>query len=307
MAISSTEPGNPVSNVSITNTHTYSGFGISIGSRTEGGVNNVLVDTVNQAGYYPNTGSAGLKIKSSSDRGGVVNNVLYQHICQQNERFAIRIYPFYTNPSTTAKVPTYTNITVRDATILAGSGGSSGRFVFQGYDANNMTTLSSTISTLWAHPTSLPTLHRTLPLPLAPGRSTQVRCSNLTARTSAMPAAASSSTQAPYPCSSANFQQMTGELLLSTANATNLQSLSANSTDTFTLNAVVQPASAEYAALSNPITFYDGGTAVGTAALGGNGTLATLSLSNVSPGTHTYTAKYPADSNYSSFSFGSVT
>ena len=113
--------------------------------------------------------------------------------------------------------------------------------------------------------------------------------------------------EAPYPCSSANFQQMTGELLLSTANATNLQSLSANSTDTFTLNAVVQPASAEYAALSNPITFYDGGTAVGTAALGGNGTLATLSLSNVSPGTHTYTARYPADSNYSSFSFGKVT
>ncbi len=100
---------------------------------------------------------------------------------------------------------------------------------------------------------------------------------------------------------------MTGELLLSTANATNLQSLSANSTDTFTLNAVVQPASAEYAALSNPITFYDGGTAVGTAALGGNGTLATLSLSNVSPGTHTYTARYPADTNYSSFSFGKVT
>jgi hypothetical protein len=307
VAISSTEPGNPVSNVSITNTHTYSGFGISIGSRTEGGVNNVLVDTVNQAGYYPNTGSAGLKIKSSSDRGGVVNNILYQHICQQNERFAIRIYPFYTKPSTTAKVPTYSNITVRDATILAGSGGSSGRFVFQGYDPNNMTTLTLDNVNVMGTPDVTSNPPQDVAITLGPGPVTPGALQELNGKDVSYAGAASSSTQAPYPCSSANFQQMTGELLLSTANATNLQSLSANSTDSFTLNAVVQPASAEYAALSNPITFYDGGTAVGTAALGGNGTLATLTLSNVSPGTHTYTAKYPADSNYSSFSFGKVT
>jgi hypothetical protein len=307
VAISSTEPGNPVSNVSITNMHTYSGFGISIGSHTEGGINNVLVDTVSQAGYYPNTGSAGLKIKSSSDRGGVVNNVTYQHICQQNERFAIRIYPFYTNPSTTADIPTYTNITVRDTTILAGSGGSSGRFVFQGYDANNMTTLTLDNVNVMGTPDVTANPPQDVAITLGPGPVNPGALQQLSGTDVSYAGAASSSNEAPYSCSSSNFQQLTGELLLSTANATNLQSLSANSSDTFTLNAVVQPASAEYAALSQPITFYDGGNAIGTAALSGNGTLATLSLSNVSPGTHTYTAQYPADSNYSSFSFGKVT
>jgi polygalacturonase len=307
VAISSTSPGNPVSNVSITNMHTYSGFGISIGSHTEGGVNNVLVDTVDQAGYYPNTGSAGLKIKSSSDRGGVVNNVTYQHICQQNERFAIRIYPFYTNPSTTADIPTYTNITVRDTTVLAGSSGSSGRFVFQGYDPNNMTTLTLNNVNVMGTPDVTSNPPQDVAITLGPGPVNPGALQQLSGTDVSYAGAATSSNEPPYPCSSSNFQQLTGELLLSTANATNLRSVSVNSTDTFTLNAVVQPASAEYAALSNPITFYDGSNAVGTAALGGNGTLATLSLSNVSPGTHTYTAQYPADSNYSSFSFGSVT
>jgi Glycosyl hydrolases family 28/Bacterial Ig-like domain (group 3)/Bacterial Ig-like domain (group 2) len=306
VAISSTSPGNPVSNVSITNLHTYAGFGISIGSHTEGGINNVLVDTVDQAGYYPNAGSAGLKIKSSSDRGGVVNNVTYQHICQQNEGFAIRIYPYYTNPSTTANVPTYTNIKVHDVTVLADSSGSSGRFVFQGYDANHMTTLWLDNLNVMGTPDTSSNAPRDVAITLAgPVNPTALQQLSGTGVTYA--GSPSSSTEAAYPCSTSNFQQITGELLLSTDNGTNLQSLSAGPSDTVTLNAVVQPATAEFAALSNPITFYDGSTAVGTAAISGNGTLATLSLSNLTPGTHTYTAAYPADSNYLPFSFGSVT
>jgi hypothetical protein len=306
IAISSTSPGNPMSNVSITNLHTYAGFGISIGSHTEGGINNVLVDTINQAGYYPNTGSAGLKIKSSSDRGGVVNNVTYQHICQQNERFAIRIYPYYTNPSTTAYIPTYTNISVHDVTVLADSSGSSGRFVFQGYDANHMTTLWLDNLNVMGTPDTSSNAPQDVAITLA-GPVNPSALQQLSGTGVSYAGSAPASTETPYPCSTSNFQQITGELLLSTAAGTNLQSLSVSPSDTFTLNAVVQPATAESAALSNPITFYDGGTAVGTAAISGNGTLATLSLSNVSSGTHTYTAQYPADSNYSSFSFGGVT
>jgi Glycosyl hydrolases family 28/Bacterial Ig-like domain (group 3) len=306
VAISSTEQGNPVSNVSITNTHTYAGFGISIGSRTQGGINNVLVDTVSQAGYYPNTGSAGLKIKSSSDRGGVVNNVTYQHICMQNERFAIRIYPYYTNPNTTANVPTYTNIKVHDVTVLADSSGSSGRFVFQGYNANHMTTLWLDNLNVMGTPDTSSNAPQNVAITLA-GPVNPSALQQLNGTGVSYAGSASASSEAPYPCSTSNFQQITGELLLSTGNGTNLQSLSVSPSDSFTLNAVVQPATAESAALSKPITFYDGATAVGTAAITGNGTLATLSLSNVSSGTHKYTAQYPADSNYSSFSFGSVT
>ena len=43
---------------------------------------------------------------------------------------------------------------------------------------------------------------------------------------------------------------------------------------------------------------------VGTATLGGNGTIASLTLAGVAAGTHTYTAQYPGDSNYCAYSFG---
>jgi hypothetical protein len=307
VAISSTAQGNPISNVSITNLHTYSGFGISIGSHTEGGVNNVLVDTIVQSGYYPNNGGAGLKIKSSSDRGGVVNNVTYQHICQQNEGAAIRIYPFYTNPSTTADIPTYSNITVRDMTILANPSGGSGSFTFQGFDANHMTTLTLNNLNVMGTPDVNAAQPQDTAITLGPGPVNPSALQQLSGTGVSYSGNVSNAAEAPYPCSSSSFQPLTGELLLSTATATNLQNFTDTDSSAFTLNAVVEPASAEYAAVTNPITFYDGGNSVGTAALGGNGTLATLSLSNVSAGTHTYTAQYPADSNYSAFSFGSVT
>jgi polygalacturonase len=307
VAISSTSQGNPMSNVSITDLHTYSGFGISIGSHTQGGINNVLVDTIVQSGYFPNTADAGLKIKSSSDRGGVVNNVTYQHICQQNEGAAIRIYPYYTNPSTTADIPTYSNITVRDVTILANPDGGSGSFTFQGYDANHMTTLMLDNLNVMGTPNVSAAKPQNTAITLGPGPVNPAVLQQLSGTGVSYSGNVSNAGEAPYPCSSSSFQPLTGELLLSTPATSNLQSFADSDSSAFTLNAVVEPASEEYAAVTKPITFYDGGNAVGTAALGGNGTLATLSLSNVSPGTHIYTAQYPADSNYSAFSFGSVT
>ena len=307
VAISSTAQGNPMSNVSITNLHTYSGFGISIGSRTQGGINNVLVDTIVQSGYWPNHADAGLKIKSSSDRGGVVNHVTYQHICQQNEGAAIRIYPYYTNPSTTADVPTYSNIAVRDVTILANPSGGSGSFTFQGFDANHMTTLTLDNLNVMGTPDVSAAKPQDATITLGPGPVNPASLQQLSGTGVSYTGNVSNTSEAPYPCTSSSFQPLTGELLLSTATTTNLQSFADSDSSAFTLNAVVEPASEEYAAVTNPITFYDGNNAVGTAALGGNGTLATLSLSSVSPGTHTYTAQYPADSNYSAFSFGSVT
>jgi hypothetical protein len=307
VAISSTAEGNPISNVSIINTHTYSGFGISIGSHTEGGVNNVLVDTIVQSGWYPNKGSAGLKIKSASDRGGVVNNVLYQHICQQNEGSAIRIYPYYVKPGTTAYVPTYSNIVLRDITILADAGGGSGSFTFQGYDANHMTTLWLDNVNVMGTPDLTAAKPQNAAFTLGPGPVNPASLQQLSGTGVSYTGSVTNDGEAPYPCSSSSFQPLTGELLLSTGTATNLQNYADNDASAFTLNAVVEPASEEYAGVQNPITFYDGSNAVGTAALGGNGTLATLNLSNVSPGTHTYTAKYPADNNYPDFTFGSVT
>jgi polygalacturonase len=317
VALSSYGDGEPVSHVVISHMHTYSGFGVSIGAETFGGISDVLVDTLDQNGYYPDVpnGLAGIQIKSSADTGGLVNNITYQNICQQNESFAVRIAPVPRRKQSvpnTNSIPTYTNLVIRNMTVLASPDGSSGRFNFQGYDANHVTTL--TLDNLNVLGTPSFTSENTGSPPeeyvaftLGPGPVNPASFQSISGPGISYAGTITDKTEAAYPCSSANFQLITGELSLSTATVNNLQRLSAASSTTFTLKAVVQPASAEYAALTNPITFYDGDMAVGTAAIGGNGTLATLTLSNVAAGTHIYSAKYPADINYpADFAFGSV-
>ncbi|MEI9978557.1 MAG: Ig-like domain repeat protein [Edaphobacter sp.] len=137
-----------------------------------------------------------------------------------------------------------------------------------------------------------------------------------------------------YDCkSSLPLPFLLGDLYLSqggtpgTGSATNLQSITLTQGGSVTLNAVVQPAMSQTThfaragvypanpgllsigspALTNPVNFYEGTTLLGSGSLSANGTLATLTLNNVSAGTHTYTAQYPADAYYATFNFGSVT
>ena len=119
----------------------------------------------------------------------------------------------------------------------------------------------------------------------------------------------------PYPCSTSTFTFLVGELYLSTATSTNLSTVTVAGPGTVTLNAMLQPAMSQVtytnstgtAAPTAPVQFYEGTNMVGTATLGGNGTIASLTLTGVASGTHTYTAQYPGDSTYAAYSFGSVT
>ena len=96
--------------------------------------------------------------------------------------------------------------------------------------------------------------------------------------------------------------------------------------DTITLNAVVQPVmspttlfvpdsygkqpgllSIGAPALTNEVLFYEGSDLIGRGSLSANGTLATFAVTGISAGTHTYTARYPADQYYDTLNFGSVT
>ena len=123
-----------------------------------------------------------------------------------------------------------------------------------------------------------------------------------------------------------------GELYFSLGNkpasgsTTNLQTASVAAGSTITLQAVVQPIMSQTThfvkdsyganpgllsvgspALINPVLFYEGLHLLGTGSLSANGTLATLVVRNISPGTHTYTAQYPKDYFYGTLNFGSVT
>jgi uncharacterized protein (TIGR03437 family) len=296
IAIGSDALANPVTNVSVTNVHTYSGRGVSIGSETLGGIGNVLVDTVNQAGYASDPNGNGFRIKSAADRGGLVQNVTFRNICQQNETYAIRFYPFYTTPANTGYIPTFTNIAVRNVTILAAPGGGSGSFTFQGYDANHITSMTLDNLNVAGVPDVTSHAPENVAITLGPGPVNPPSLQKLTGPGVAYTGSITDPAEAAYPCSAANFPPLTGELYASSVGAASL-----------TLNAIVERAAAEYPEPTSPIAFYEGTNRVGTAVLGGNGTLATLTLSGVAAGIHTYTAQYPADSNFAAFGFGPVT
>ena len=131
------------------------------------------------------------------------------------------------------------------------------------------------------------------------------------------------------PCPASRWPFLTGELYLSLASENSAGAASGKvavpADGDITLAAVVQPAMSQttwyvpesygvdpglLAIGSPPLTgavqFYEGTTPVGRSGLGANGTLATIAISPVSPGRHTYTARYLGDRHYRPFAFGSV-
>lgn len=134
-----------------------------------------------------------------------------------------------------------------------------------------------------------------------------------------------------YPCLG-TMPFVSGELFASPGTQSAMAAATSNRTislalgDSITLNAVVQPVMSQTTlfiadsygkqpgllsigspALTNSILFYDGSELIGTASLSANGTLATIIVNNISAGTHTYSAQYPADQYYDTLNFGSVT
>jgi len=95
----------PMQNVSIVHNNFYYGHGMSIGSETSAGVSNVLVEDLSLDGT-----TAGIRIKSDSTRGGVVENLLYKNICMRSTKNPIEITPFYEGNKGGDKLPTYRRI-----------------------------------------------------------------------------------------------------------------------------------------------------------------------------------------------------
>jgi polygalacturonase len=134
-----------------------------------------------------------------------------------------------------------------------------------------------------------------------------------------------------YPCLG-TMPFVSGELFASHGTrfvvgpATDLRTVALAVGDSITLNAVVQPVMSQTTlfvpdsygkqpgllsigspALANQVLFYEGSELIGTGSLSANGTLATFTVNNISEGTHTYSAQYPADQYYDTLDFGSVT
>jgi hypothetical protein len=297
------------SNVTVSNVNTYSGHGISVGSFTRGGLTNMLVDHVNMAGTATDSNATGIRLKSAADRGGLLQNITYQNICLKDMRSLVQLNPFYnSNPGTL--LPQFTNVAIRNAHFLT-----RGRVQLQGYDADHATTLTlDNVVFDSLDPADVTPAPQFTTITLGPGEVYPDLLQMLTGDGVAYDGSAPVDNTNAVDCTNA-FPYVVGELYLSTASQNNLQTLSTTLGESFTLNAMVQPAMSQvsYAAwtgtppLTNPVIFLEGSTVVGTASLGANGTLASLALTDVTPGTHTYTTQYPADANYPALNFGSVT
>jgi Glycosyl hydrolases family 28/Bacterial Ig-like domain (group 3) len=298
------------SNITISNDNTYSGHGISVGSFTQGGLTNMLVTNINQAGTAADSNGIALRLKTALDRGGLLQNVIYQNICMQNHHSLIVITPLYNSNSGTL-IPQFKNITFQNVHGLTG-----GTMSIAGYDANHLTTLN--LNNFVFHNLTAANLSPAFTfdtITLGPGPVSPAFLQSLTGTGVTYNGSVTSPTTAPYPCSAANFNFLVGELYHSALANTNLSSVTVPAPGTVTLNAMLQPAMSQVtysnstgtAAPTAPVRFFEGTNVVGTAALGGNGTLASLTLTGVTSGTHTYTALYPGDSAYAAYPFGNVT
>jgi polygalacturonase len=126
------------SNMTIENSHFYGTHGISIGSQTQYGVTNILVenDTVSGSDSSGNVSSDnnGIRIKTSSSEGGRVSDVSYENICDTGVKHNLEFNPFYSsgNGSTT---PDFTGIVVDGFKSV--SSASSAKSVLEGYNSAN--------------------------------------------------------------------------------------------------------------------------------------------------------------------------
>jgi polygalacturonase len=131
-----------VSNLTIAHNHFEAGHGMSIGSEFTGGVSNINVYDLSIDGSNAGTSggsSNGIRIKSDSSRGGLVNNVTYSDICTKDLSNPIFLTPFYTT-ATGSDIPQYTNIKIQNFHALAGS--NTPKVTLDGFDASHLNSVT---------------------------------------------------------------------------------------------------------------------------------------------------------------------
>ncbi|MBB4007428.1 glycoside hydrolase family 28 protein [Allorhizobium taibaishanense] len=108
----------------------YYGHGLSIGSETNSGVDDIHVFDLVMDGHDSPEGN-GLRIKSDTSRGGKVGNVLYEDICMRNVAAPLVFDTRYSD-KTGDKMPDFSGITVRNMRYTGSASGTPGRIVLRG-------------------------------------------------------------------------------------------------------------------------------------------------------------------------------
>jgi polygalacturonase len=120
-----------VDNLIIAHNHFGKGHGMSIGSETYGGVQNVRVCDLSLDGT-----SNGLRIKSDSSTGGLVQGISYSDVCMRGVTSPL-VFDAYYSSSTGTLIPDYRNIVAKNVHVLGG-----GRVRFRAYDTAHPLTIT---------------------------------------------------------------------------------------------------------------------------------------------------------------------
>ena len=125
IAIKAGAPG-PTTQMTIAHNHFYTGHGMSIGSETNGGASAILVSDLSIDGA-----DNGIRIKSNSNKGGLVKDIVYEDICIRDTKNPIYMDSDYEHGGRDGKLlPQFTGIVLRNVHIEGG-----GKLTLNGFDA----------------------------------------------------------------------------------------------------------------------------------------------------------------------------
>lgn len=120
----------PSTQMTFAHNHFYYGHGLSIGSETNSGVEDISVYDLVMDGFDSPNGN-GLRIKSDPSRGGKVTNVIYGDICMRNTRFPL-VFDTHYSDKTGTLLPDYSGITVRNLKYTGSKAYGGGYIVLRG-------------------------------------------------------------------------------------------------------------------------------------------------------------------------------
>ncbi|HEY5328310.1 MAG TPA: glycosyl hydrolase family 28 protein [Acidobacteriaceae bacterium] len=302
-----------VSNVTISNNHMYSGHGISVGSETNAGLNNMYVHDNAIDNGFGGSSVDSIRIKSDVSRGGEVYDVLYKNTCVFHGGDTIVFDPYYAS-KTGDLIPNFHDITISNFHETYRDSGH--KVTMQGYNTPpTVYPLTVTLDNVQfdgatANDFKAPDQTNNAQFTLGPG---PVNISSFLIADAAVPANNLtiinnvSNGNPPLDCTNA-FVYLAGDL------AAPAGAIAAGDSPKVTavLQNVVAPlvsgstTTPQQHTPTGTINLLEGSTVVGSGTI--NGRLASITVPNITAGTHTYTAQYLGDANYTAvFSFGTVT
>ncbi len=278
----------PISNITISHNHFYTGHGVSIGSETNGGVNKVLVTDMTMSGNLSDRNENGLRIKSAQSEGGTVSNIDYEGVCILNEYNPLVFDPFYTNSSGT-EYPYFKSVTLHNIHVTTAS--SAGGLLLDGYNSTYPLGLTLNNVVFDTAPKSVSYDYGNFTLGPDPvSFSAKLVSGSNNSTVTDVPGFPDGNP--PYDCTG-KWVYLAGEIFTTTP--------SVSGGEPVIVSVIVQPVVSGSPAPDGTVNILENGTVVATAAVASAGNVTTVTIPSPSAGQHTYTAEYTGDT-YSLYS-----